>query len=111
MTLGIGNQSLARIEVPEPPRCDHLNSGPQCIVSEFEAYLVIPFPGRSVGHGIGLLSYGNVDLSLGDERPCDRCPQEIRTLVNRIGPQHGKDIMLDKFFPEVIYINLAGPRF
>jgi hypothetical protein len=63
-----------------------------------------------VAHGIGLLPVSDLDLLLGDERPGNRGPHQVGTLVDGIGPQHGKHEVPGELLPQILDVALAGAR-
>ena len=69
MFLRIFNEFCAGVQIPFPPRCDHLDIGFQGVVAKFEPHLIIAFASRPVGHGIRPHLFGDLDLAFGNERP------------------------------------------
>src|SRR5206468_8039536 len=66
-----------------------------------KAHLIVALTGGAVGDGVGTLFSGDIDLRLGNQRPGNRGAQQIGSFVDGIGAQHGKDVLLDEFFPQV----------
>ena len=64
--LTIGHERLTGVQVPLPPRRNHLNAGFQGIGAQLKAHLIVPFTGCTVGDGVGTGLVGNLDQSLGD---------------------------------------------
>ncbi len=56
---------------------------------------------------VGFFLCRNVDLSLGDQRPGNGSAEQIRALIDRVGAQHGKNIVLDEFFAQIADHHLA----
>src|SRR5437879_630913 len=92
---------LPGLEIPLAPRGDHFQLWGESLVSEFEADLIVPFAGATVGDGGGALLKGNFDLVLGNYRAGERCSQQIFMLVDGACLQRGENICGKKFFPEV----------
>ena len=100
--LGKGNQRLARAQLPFPPRCDHGHVGFERVIAELETHLVIALAGRPMGNGLGADLLRDLDLPLGDERPRDRRPQEIRALVERVRAEHREDVVAHELFAQIL---------
>src|SRR5258706_4520811 len=60
--------------------------------------------------GIGILCTGDLDHSLGDQRPCNTGPEKILIFIDRTGSHHGKDEIAGKLLLQIIYVNLRGSR-
>ncbi len=93
-----------------PPRCDDVDGRIQGHVRQLKPHLIVTLAGGPVADCVGFLSLGYLYLSLGDERPRDRCSHKVRAFVDGIGPQHGKHEVADKLFSEVVdvYFGRAG---
>ena len=90
-----------RAELPLPPGRDHPEVGRERRVGQLEADLVVALAGRAVGHGVGALPGRDLDLSAGDQRAGDRRAEQVRALVDRVGPQHREDEVPHELLPEV----------
>ena len=100
--LGKGDERLARAQLPFPPRRDHGHVGLERVIAELEAHLVVALAGRAVGDGVGANLLRDLDLALGDQRPRDRGAEEIRPLVERVRPEHGKDVVAHELFAQIL---------
>ena len=89
-------------QIPFPPRRDHLDVGLERIIGEFETHLVVALAGRAMGDRVGADLLGDLDLLLGDQRPRDGGAQQIDALIQRIGAEHGKDIVADEFLAQIL---------
>lgn len=106
--LGVGEQLLAREQVPLAPRRDHLDVGLQRIGAEFEADLVVALAGGAVTDGVGTGFVDDVDQALGDQRPGDRGTEQVFALVHGVGTEHRKDEVADEFLAQVVNVYLLG---
>jgi hypothetical protein len=55
-----------------------------------------------VRDGIGADLLRDLDLPLGDKRARDRGAKEIRALVERIRPEHGKNVVAHELFAQIL---------
>ena len=93
-----------------PPGCDHLHVGLQSRRGQLKPDLIITFPRGAVGQGLCSLLPGDFHHPLGDQRPCNRGPQEILPLINRPRPHHRINEVPGKLLLQVVDVNLARPR-
>ena len=77
--------------------------------AQFETNLVIALAGGPVGHGIRTLLEGDVQHSLRDTGTGDGGAEKIAALVDRIGLEHGEDVIAGEFLPHVADKALTGP--
>src|SRR5713101_10074543 len=61
--------------------------------------------------GIRALLSGNLDLSLGDQRPRDRGAEQVAAFIKGIGAEHGKNEVADELFTQVFDEDFAGADF
>jgi len=99
--LGELDQLGAAGQVPFPPGRDDLDIGLEGIIAQLEAHLVVALAGGAMGDRIGAHLLGNLDLFLGDQRPGDGGAQQIDTLIDGVGPEHGKDEVADEFLAHI----------
>ena len=102
------DQLAARIEVPFPPRGDHLDLGIERVGAELEPDLVVALARRAMGHGIGADLMGNLDQPLGDQRARDRGAEQVGAFIQRIGAKHRKDVVAHEFLAQVLDEDLRG---
>ena len=100
----------AGIQIPFPPGCDHPDARLQRVIAELEPHLIVALSGGAMGHRIGADLPGDFDLPLGDQGPGDRGAQKIRPFIERIGPEHGKDVIADEFLAQIFDEDLACPH-
>ncbi len=108
MRLGEFQQLGAAGEVPFPPGRDHLDVGLERIIGEFEAHLVVALAGRAMRHRVGAHFLGDLDLLLGDQGPGDGGAEQIDALVQRVGPEHGEDVVAHEFLAQVLDEDILG---
>ena len=51
---------------------------------------------------------GDVDLLLGDQGPGDGGAQQVLALIDRVGPEHGEDVVADEFLAHVLDEDVLG---
>ncbi len=73
------------------PGGNDLQFGREGPVGQLEAHLVVPFPGRSVGDGVGPLLLRDLHMRLGDERTRDRGAEVVLAFIDRVGAHHRED--------------------
>ena len=61
-----------------------------------------------MGHRVGALLLGDLDLLLGDQRPRDRGAQQIDAFIERIGAEHREDIVADEFLAQILDEDVLG---
>ncbi len=106
MLLGVGQQLLARQQIPLAPRRDHLDVGFQRIGAEFEAHLVVALAGGAVRDGVGAGLVGDLDQALGDQRPRDRGAEQVFAFVHGVGAEHREDEIAHEFLAQVVDVDL-----
>ena len=106
---GEGEQLGARVELPFAPRRDHPDVGIEGVVGELEADLVVALAGGAVGDGIGAGGRGDLDLALGDQRPGDRCAEQIDALIERVGAEHREHVVAHEDVAQVFDEDLLDP--
>ena len=105
--LGIGDEGLAAVELPLPPRGDDGDGRVEVVVPQLEADLVVPLAGGAVGDGVGPLDGGDLHLPLGDEGSGDGGAEEVVPLVDGVGAEHGVDEVADELFLQVVDVDLV----
>ena len=108
MLVGVAHELFTREQIPLSPRRNDLHIGHQGISTQLEAHLVIAFAGRAMADGVGLGFAGNFHQTLGDQRAGDGGAQQVFTLVQRIGAEHGEDKVAHKLFAQVFNEDVAG---
>src|SRR5690349_16191307 len=107
MLLGIGDQVTPSAEAPRPPRRDDHDAGLERVVRQLETYLVVALARRAVRDGGRADVAGDLDLALGDERPRDRCAEEIAGLVDGVGAQYGKHEVARELLAQIVDVDGA----
>ncbi len=100
--LGEFDQLRARREVPFPPRRDHGHIGLERIIGQLEAHLIVTLAGGAVGDRVGADFFRDLDLLLGDQRPCDRGAEQVLPLIQRIGAEHREHVVAHEFLAQVL---------
>jgi hypothetical protein len=77
---------------------------------QLEANLVVALAGRAVGDSVRTFQLGNLNHPPGNQRACKRSPQQIFAFVDGPSLQSGKDIVGEKFQPQILDVDLAGAR-
>ena len=108
MGLGEFHQFLAGIQIPGSPRCDDFQAGVEADVGQLETHLIIPLAGGAMAYRIGPFGLGDAHLLLADQRPGNRCSQEVRLLVDGVGAECRKNVVLDKFLFQIGNDHLLG---
>ena len=91
-----------------PPRRNHLEIRRQCRCRQFETHLIIPLPGRTVRHRVGLLLLRDLNHPLRNQRPGNARPEVILPLVNRTRLHHRENKVARKFLREIVDIDFRG---
>src|SRR5699024_828799 len=100
--FGIGQQALARVEVPFTPRSDDLHVRHQGIGGQLETHLVIALAGGAMGNGIGAGLAGDLDHALGDQRARDRGAEQVFALIHGVGAKHWIYVIAHKLLAQII---------
>ena len=108
MPFGILEQDGAGIQLPFPPRRDHLDLRFQRVIGELEPHLVVALAGGAVGHRIRAGLAGDLDLALGYERPRDRGAEQIDALIEGIGAEHRHHVVADEFLAQILDEDFLG---
>jgi hypothetical protein len=103
---GVGESVLARTDVPDAPGRDHFEMGRERLVGELEANLVVAFSGAAMGKSGRSLVESDLHLALRDERPGERGPEEILSLVLRSRAESGEHVVTDEFRAQVFDVGL-----
>ena len=94
----------SRLELPLAPRRNDLYAGVERIGCQLEAHLIIPFSGRPVRDGIGILRARDLDHPFGDQRTGDRGSQKILPFINGSGLDDREDEITREFFAEILNV-------
>ena len=108
-----------RLETPVSPRRDHLDVGIERIGGQFKAYLVVALASGAVSDGVGAGFLGDLDQPFGNQRPGNRCAQQIDAFIDGIGAEHRENEIADEFLAQIIdidfldaqHLGLAARRF
>ena len=106
MLLGPFDQARAAGQIPLPPRRDHFDVWVQRISGQFKPNLIVAFARRAMRNRIRAGFCRNFDQALGDQGPCNRCTQQIIAFVPRIRPHHRENKIANKFFAQIVDINM-----
>ena len=101
MLAGIGDQLLARVQVPDPPGGDDGQLGIEGQIAQFKADLVVAFAGGAVADRVGVLLGGDAHLLAGDERPGKRGAEQVGPFVDGVGPEGREDVIAHEFLAQV----------
>jgi hypothetical protein len=104
--LCVGQQLLARQQVPLSPRRDDLHIRHQRIGTEFEAHLIVALSGCTVRNRVGTGQTRDVDQTFRDQRARDRGAQQVLAFVDRIGAEHRKHEIAHEFFAQIIDVDV-----
>ena len=102
MVVGVVEEPGAAGQVPFAPRRDHLDVGSEGVIAELEADLIIALAGRAMRNRVGADLACDLDLALGDQRPCDRGAEQIGALVERIGAEHRIDEIPHELLAQIL---------
>ncbi len=105
--LGELEELVAAGQLPLAPGRDDGDVGLECVIRDLEADLVVALAGRTVRHRVGADLFGDLDLALRDQGPCDRGAQQILPLVQRVRAEHRKDEVPHEGFAEILDEDLA----
>ena len=101
------NQPRAAGQIPFAPWGDDFDIGVQRIGRQFKPHLIIAFASRTMRDGIGPGFGGNLDQPFGNQWAGNRRAEKIISLIARIGAHHRKDKIADKFFAQIVDINMV----
>ena len=102
MRLGERDQLLARAQIPFAPRRDDGDVRLQRMIAEFEANLIVALAGSAMRDRVGADFLGDLDLLLGNQRPCDRGAKQILPLIHGVGAKHRKHVIADKLLAQIL---------
>ena len=108
MRFGEFDQLCAAGQIPFAPRCDDLDVGLQRVIAQLETDLVVAFAGCAMRHGIRADFLRDLDLLLGDQGPRDGGAQQIDAFIERVGAEHGEDVIADEFLAHILDEDVAG---
>tara|TARA_R110002020_G_scaffold25127_21_gene81849 strand:- start:1437 stop:2375 length:939 start_codon:yes stop_codon:yes gene_type:complete len=98
------------LELPVPPRRDHLDVRVQGIGGQLEADLVVALAGGAMGDRVGAGLAGDLDEALGDQRPRDRGAQQIGAFVDGVGPEHREHEVAAELLAHVLDVDFLDAR-
>ena len=52
----------------------------------------------------------DLNLAFRDQRPCNRGAEQVKPLIDCIGPKHRENIVANEVFSEILNINLLDPE-
>jgi hypothetical protein len=99
--LGISDQFLPGVQVPDPPGGDDRQFGIERQVGQFETDLIVALAGGSMADAIGPFGSGDPHLFLGDQRPGKRSPQQVGAFVDGVGAEGRENVIADKLLAQV----------
>ena len=99
--VGVGEQLVARQQVPLAPWCDDLDAGHQRIGAQFKAHLVVALACGAVRDRVGLHFFGDLDHALGDQWSGDRGTEQVFAFIQRVGAEHREDEIAHELFAQV----------
>ena len=70
----------------------------ECGIAELEAHLVVALTGGTVGDGIRAFALSDLDVGLGNQRPCNRSAEQVLTFIDCIGAHHREDEVAGELF-------------
>ena len=108
--LGVSDELFAALQIPFAPWRDNFNVRITSIITKLKAHLIIPLTSGAMAHGISTCLRRNFDLPFGNQRPRYGCAQQINTLIQRVGAEHGEDIIADEFLTQVLNINFLNAQ-
>ena len=98
----VGDEILAALELPFPPRRDDLQVRREGGIGELEADLVVPLTRAAMGEGLRTDPLGERHLMRRHHRPRHRRAQQIGARVHGTGAQRGKDEIADELLAQVL---------
>jgi hypothetical protein len=107
--LGVGQQLLAREQVPLAPGRDDLHVGHQRVGAQLEAHLVVALAGGAVRDGVGAGLARDLDQPLGDERARDRGAEQVLALVDGVAAEHREDEVAHELLAQVVDEDVLTP--
>ena len=110
LPVSIIEEPSARRQIPLAPRGDDFDIGGERVITKFEADLVVTFAGGAMSDRVGTDLSGDIDLAFGDQRPGDRCTEQVSAFVERVGAKHRKDEVADEFFAQIVDKDLRGAK-
>ena len=106
--FGVFFQGGTALHVPLTPGSDDLDGGIKMVISDFKTHLIIALAGGTMGNGVCPFPGGNLHLRLGDQRTGNGSAEEVASLVDSVGPKHGKDEIAGKFFLQIDNVTGRG---
>ena len=89
----IGQQLLPGVQVPLPPRSNHLDVGIQRIGAQLEPHLVVALAGCAVRDGVGAGFFRDFHQAPGDQRPGNGGAQQVFPFIQRIRAEHWQNVV------------------
>ena len=73
----------------------------ECGIAELEAHLVVTLTRGTVRDSIRAFALSDLDVGLGNQRPCNRSAEHILPFIDRIGAHHREDEVAGELFDQV----------
>ena len=108
--IGVGQQLVARQEIPFPPGRDDLDIRHQGVGTKLKPHLIISLAGCAMRDGVSLLLPCNLHQALCNEWPRNGGAQQVFALVDGVGPKHGKDEVSNELLAEVFDVDLLDAK-
>ena len=108
--LAEGHQRLSGVQVPLPPRRDHLDIRVQGVGTQLESHLVVALARGAVGDGVRAGLLGNLHQPPGDQRAGDAGAQQILPLVEGVGTEHGEDVVAHERSLQILDVDFPHPH-
>src|SRR5690606_897741 len=100
--FSIGEQLLARDQIPFAPRRNDLDARFERIVAEFESHLIVALAGGAMRDSVALDLACDLDLALRNEGARNGRTQQVLAFVHRVHAKHGEDEITHELFAEVV---------
>ena len=108
MLFSEAQQFSTRREVPFSPRCDHFDVWLKRVIGQLETNLIISFARCAMRNGITTDVTRNLDLFLRNQRARNRRAKQIHALVERIGAEHGENVVTTELVSQVFDEDIFG---
>ncbi len=105
MLFSVVHQFFTGQQVPLAPRRNDFYPRLEGIGTELETHLVVALAGSTVGDGIGAGLVGDLDQTLGDERPRDGGAQQVLAFVDGVGTEHREHEVAHELFAQIIDVD------
>ena len=102
---------VAALDVPDPPRRDDRHFGRKCLDGQFKTDLIVSLARAAVADGVRPFFLGDLDNALCNDGTCKRSAEQVFVFVHRARLHRGINVILNKFFAQVLYVQLGSARF